>query len=85
MKRMFGAAALVVALTAGGAAMAQTTSGGSGSDSGAAGSSGMGETKETYQSTGPGASGMSPEERKQMDQCTKYATWDYCKLRMLGR
>ena len=37
-----------------------------------------------YRSTGPGASLMVPSERRQMDECTKFATWDYCKRRMLG-
>ena len=47
---------------------------------------GIGSDKapEQYRSTGPGASLMSPGERRQMDQCTKFASWDYCKRQMLG-
>lgn len=85
MKQVFGATVLAAALIAGSAAMAQAPSGGSGPDSDAAGSLDKGEPRETYRSTGPGASSMSPGERRQMDQCTKFASWYYCKRQMLGR
>ncbi len=33
---------------------------------------------------GPGAAGMDPEERAFMSECTKYASWSYCKTELLG-
>lgn len=33
---------------------------------------------------GPDAYNMHPDERAQMSECTKFASWSYCKRQMLG-
>ena len=80
---------ILAALLVTGVAAAQTkpdpkddapTTGESATNPGTRASSGDGP----YRSTGPGASLMVPSERQQMDECTKFATWDYCKRKMLG-
>lgn len=33
---------------------------------------------------GVGAAQMTPEERAQMSQCTRFASWPHCRAEMLG-
>lgn len=33
---------------------------------------------------GVGAYSMSPDERAQMADCTRHASWEYCRRQMLG-